>query len=142
MVDLTLIDKRTEREELPPEVLKRSWYRMLSRSLPLCVLPLHWFDVSVVYVDPAEMRTLNKRYRGLARVTDVLSFKYANYGEIIICPGQALRQRRRFCTTPTQEFARLFFHGILHLYGYDHITISDRKNMQSLEHCLMMHAAL
>lgn len=140
---VTIVDRRKDTGNLPSGLGRASWYQSLLRGAGLCVDQFHPIPLSVVYADSEEIRALNKRYRGIDRVTDVLSFSYNDEqgnieeGEIIICPTQAHRQRHRFKTTEHQEFTRLFFHGLLHIYGYDHVTTSQRRVMRSLEACLM-----
>lgn len=140
---IAVLDRREMKDPLPPKILAQSWYRSLMRSVPHCVSDPVTIPIAIVHVDPSEMRELNKRHRSIARVTDVLSYGYSDSegilmeGEIIICPAQALSQRRRFRTTIPREFCRLFFHGLLHIYGYDHSRPSDRRVMRKKEQCLM-----
>ncbi|MEK7122290.1 MAG: rRNA maturation RNase YbeY [Patescibacteria group bacterium] len=140
---ITLVDRREAGSALPQDMLSGSWFRSLMRLVPRCVSDVPSIPFAVIYVDPVEIRKLNKQYRDINRVTDVLSFAYTDSegafseGEIVMCPAQALAQRKRFGTTIHQEFARLFFHGVLHIYGYDHISSSDRRVMRGLEECLM-----
>ncbi|MBN2399318.1 MAG: rRNA maturation RNase YbeY [Candidatus Aminicenantes bacterium] len=74
-----------------------------------------------------EVRTLNKKYRGQDRVTDVLSFSldeklpggfYA--GDILICWTQAEKQARENGHSLQKELLLLIIHGLLHLQGHDH----------------------
>lgn len=142
---VTLIDERTEKQRVPAIVLRRSWYQKLLRVFSQCVPSAVPVSLTVVYVDSERIRALNARYRGGTRATDVLSFTYTARGgrlaegEIVICPEQAIRQRTRFRTTVEQEFARLFFHGVLHVYGYDHAKRPEQKIMRFLEQRLMQH---
>ena len=94
--------------------------------------------VSVVVVDGRTIRALNKRFRGIDAMTDVLTFdadpaEYPYMGEIILCLSVAKRQARQFGRTVQQEVALLFVHGILHLCGYDHGTARERKEMFVLQ---------
>ncbi|MDP2631116.1 MAG: rRNA maturation RNase YbeY [Candidatus Uhrbacteria bacterium] len=131
--------------EFPEQLFNAQWYKGLSALAPLCVKGIQVPSLSVVLVSDKRIRELNKQYRGLNRVTDVLSFAYIERGalesgEIYLCVAQALRQRVRFRTTKTQEVARLFFHGMLHIFNYDHDTPGKRKEMRALEDCLMKSA--
>jgi len=42
-------------------------------------------DISVALVGQTNIRELNKKYRSKNKATDVLSFQYDNFGEIVIC---------------------------------------------------------
>ncbi len=76
------------------------------------------------------MRTLNRRYLGKDRTTDVLSFplREGNFprvqhhvlGDIVISLPAAARQARDAGETLRDEIDRLLVHGFLHLLGYDH----------------------
>jgi probable rRNA maturation factor len=68
----------------------------------------------------------------------VLSFDYGEgQGELIISVECAVRQVRRYRTTPRRELALYVIHGILHLHGYDDQTPNDRRRMRTAERRLM-----
>ncbi|MCK4859245.1 MAG: rRNA maturation RNase YbeY [Candidatus Omnitrophica bacterium] len=76
-------------------------------------------EVNLVIIGEARMRKLNKKYRKINRVTDVLAF---DYGEIFICLPQARKQAKQLGNILKKELAILLIHGILHLAGYDDET--------------------
>ncbi|HSZ63509.1 MAG TPA: rRNA maturation RNase YbeY [Terriglobales bacterium] len=83
-------------------------------------------SVNVLLTTSAEMKSLNRRFRGKDKPTDVLSFpaeagaarKIA--GEIAISAEIATRNARALGHTPAEEVKILVLHGLLHLHGYDH----------------------
>lgn len=82
-------------------------------------------ELSVTFVDDAEIARLHGRYLGSSRVTDVISFALHGEGEeplgdVYVGHGQAVRQADEAGVTPGEEFARLAVHGTLHVLGYDH----------------------
>lgn len=87
-------------------------------------------EVSVLLIGDGAMRTLNRRYRGRDRTTDVLSFplregkfsavQHHLLGDIVISVPAAARQARAAGDTLLEEIDRLLVHGFLHLLGYDH----------------------
>ena len=92
--------------------------------------------VSVVLVDNASIRSLNKRYLGKDRETDVLSFTYGEddvYGETYISVEQAREQAEEFGVSLETEMARLVIHGLLHILGYEDDTPDRKKKMTLLE---------
>ena len=105
-------------------------------------------ELSVVFVSPDEMRTINCRYLEHDYATDVLSFSYDSpsmegrsfLGEIIIAPDVAARQAVRYRVSPEKELRKLLVHGILHLLGYNHE--SDRGRMKRLQAKLLRRKAL
>ena len=94
--------------------------------------------LSFAWIEEAEMRTINKTYRGKDRVTDVLSFcEYANFsnlkkapekelflGELLLCYNYikaVVIARGRSQTKGLQkELAEIVAHGVLHLLGFSH----------------------
>lgn len=87
-------------------------------------------EVSVLFTGERAMRTLNRRYRGIDRPTDVLSFSFREgstprvpnepLGDIVIAVPVAVRQARNEGHALHREIGRLLVHGLLHLIGYDH----------------------
>jgi probable rRNA maturation factor len=95
-------------------------------------------EVSVLFCADARMRTLNRRYRGKDKTTDVLAFPAEPgaasggfLGDIVISVPYAAREARRREDTRSREIDRLLVHGFLHLLGYDHET--DEGQMDALE---------
>jgi probable rRNA maturation factor len=82
--------------------------------------------VNVLITSSAEMKSLNRRFRGKDKPTDVLSFpaepdaqkQFA--GEIAISADMASQNARVLGHSPAAEVKILVLHGILHLRGYDH----------------------
>jgi probable rRNA maturation factor len=97
-------------------------------------------EATIAFVSNNAMRSLNKRYRGLDRTTDVLSFPQeitdqkdlpSNLGDIAVSIEQADTQARQNGLELDEEIAQLILHGLLHLCGYDHET--DNGEMNRLE---------
>ena len=108
--------------------------------------------VAVALVGDRKMRDLNRRFRAIDQVTDVLSFPAdpapvatgpgpARFlGDIVIATGRAARQARAAGVTEQQEWRRLALHGLLHLLGYDHER--DDGRMRRLERRLQRWGGL
>jgi len=87
-------------------------------------------EVSVLLVGDTAMRSLNRRYRGRDRTTDVLSFPLREgrfsriqpqvLGDIVLSLPTAARQAKAAGESYYSEIERLLVHGYLHLLGYDH----------------------
>jgi probable rRNA maturation factor len=84
--------------------------------------------VNVLVTGSAELRSLNRRFRGTDQPTDVLSFPpgpcFVNglAGDIAISADIAKQNARRLGHSAAQEIKILVLHGVLHLVGYDHET--------------------
>lgn len=88
------------------------------------------------------IRSLNRRYRGKNRPTDVLAFPGEGplLGDIVISVSFAGRQAQRRGEPRSREVDRLLLHGYLHLLGYDHET--DGGEMDALEASLRRRLGL
>lgn len=108
------------------------WVRRMARVRPFSSVR---DELVVIFVDPAEMKRLNKRYRSRHYATDVLSFEGAgSFGELVICPQVIRAQARDTGLTFREELGYMIIHGGLHLLGYDHETSgADAKRMFALQ---------
>jgi probable rRNA maturation factor len=112
----------------------RAWESFADKALGAIVKDKH--DATIAFVSNRTIRDLNRRFRGLNKSTDVLSFREdegetANLGDIAISLEQAKVQARADGLKFEQEVAQLILHGLLHLCGYDHET--DNGEMDQLE---------
>ncbi len=95
-------------------------------------------ELGIVLVDDATIAKLNAQYHASPGPTDVLSFDYGEgQGEVIISVECAVCQARRFHTTPARELMLYVVHGILHLHGYNDVTLRERRRMRAAERRLM-----
>ena len=79
------------------------------------------------------MKGLNKKYRKVDKVTDILSFESYEknvLGELVFCPEFIEQQAKKHGLSFYEEFSYLILHGILHLLGYDHET--DEKEAERM----------
>lgn len=97
-------------------------------------------SVNLVFTDDRAIRRLNRVHRQKNKPTDVLSFPVdapefpdAIFGEIYISCPTAKRQALAYGGTVVDEYIRLFCHGLLHLFGYDHVKKEDAAIMQAKE---------
>ncbi|MGY3775682.1 rRNA maturation RNase YbeY [Helcococcus sueciensis] len=104
------------------------------------------YEISISVVDEEEIRQLNKEYRGVDSVTDVLSFPLFErdeipsegmLGDIVICSKRVVEQAEEFGHSQEREFVYLTVHSLLHLLGYDHIEEDERTEMRNKEKEIM-----
>jgi probable rRNA maturation factor len=105
-------------------------------------------ELSLAIVDDEEMTGLNKTYRGIEDVTDVLSFgcddpcpvesdQPITLGDVVLAPSVAERQAIELGHTVEVELNLLLVHGILHLLGYEHEAEDEAAAMQQRERTLL-----
>ena len=98
-------------------------------------------EISINIVGETKMKTLNHKYRGKDKTTDVLSFPVTenplktpisqtgqtgaimNLGDIFISSAFNTKKELKFLTV----------HGLLHLLGYDHENEAQEKKMFNLQ---------
>ncbi len=98
--------------------------------------------MTVIFVDKETIHSINRDYRGVDRVTDVISFALHDndacefteeseleLGDIFICVDRAIEQASDYGHSVEREIGFLAVHGYLHLCGYDHMTEEDEKVM-------------
>ena len=106
-------------------------------------------ELSVTLTDDETIRALNKKFRGLDRATDVLSFAFREsdepevfgavevLGDVIISLERAKSQAAEFGHSFLREIIFLEVHGLLHLLGYDHTEESARQEMEAEQKFIM-----
>ena len=98
-------------------------------------------DITVLVSTPERIRTLNRDFRQVDAVTDVLTFPAAEgedvlgpkdgyLGDIMICYARAEEQAREFGHPLSRELAFLAVHGTLHILGYDHMEPGEEAVMR------------
>lgn len=103
---------------------------------------------SVIFVGDEEIHTMNREYRNVDRITDVISFAFEDnkdimyneirmLGDIYICIPQMKRQAESYGHSEKRELSFLAVHGILHLLGYDHMNEEDEKEMFALQELIL-----
>ena len=102
-------------------------------------------ELSLVLLDEADARVLNRDYRQKDYATNVLSFalnegefSFAEQdgvlrGDLVICPQVVAREAAEQGKLPAHHYAHLAIHGTLHLMGYDHIADDEAEEMENLE---------
>ncbi len=101
--------------------------------------------LTVRVVDEAEIRMLNRTYRGQDRPTNVLSFPVGDMpgmqvsllGDVVVCAPVVRRQAREQRKTERAHWAHMVVHGTLHLLGYDHMAPADAEEMEQVEKVIL-----
>ena len=107
-------------------------------------------ELSITLTDDEHIHALNKKFRGIDRATDVLSFAFREsdeptiigadidiLGDVIISLERAKIQAEDFGHSFLREVIFLEVHGLLHLLGYDHIDEDERFEMEAEQRFVM-----
>ena len=106
-------------------------------------------ELTLTFVDRAEMRALNAEHMGIDAETDVLSFPLDAdagdgadpplpgvpllLGDVVVCPAVAADAAPEHAGTLDDELALLVVHGILHVLGHDHAEPDEADRMRARE---------
>jgi len=102
--------------------------------------------VSLCLADDALLRSLNLRWRGVDKPTNVLSFPSAppgrlaesvGLGDIALAYETLAREANELGVPLADHYRHLVAHGFLHLIGYDHETDREAERMEALETRIM-----
>lgn len=103
-------------------------------------------ELSLLLVDKAMMRRLNRKYRGRDSSTDVLSFdlrpkgtkgRRCLSGDIVVSIDDARRSATALHISLQEELYRYIIHGILHLLNYNDTTWLKKKRMWRRQETLL-----
>ena len=140
-----LID--TEVKGIKVKKIAKAVCKTLNQTAPL--------KAELVKADADYMRSLNNQTRGIDKVTDVLSYpsldgvrgkvltpeeyptvmdgKRLFIGSIVLCDQKIIEQAEEYGHTVEKETTYLTVHGLMHLFGYDHMTEEDKREMREKE---------
>ena len=139
-----------------------SSFKKIAREVALKVLKLmnqpEGLEVAITFVTEKTIQEINKEYRNIDRVTDVLSFPSTtleageifdieseesiflrqedgliHFGDMALCTKRLREQAKEYGNSPEKELKKLVIHSMLHLMGYDHIEDSDYEIMNKKE---------
>ncbi len=107
-------------------------------------------NVSVALLSDAEVRALNKAFRGKDAPTNVLSFPSLAavqtgsrkgephfLGDVALAYETVVSEASAQDKTVLQHAAHLVVHGVLHLAGFDHDGDADAERMEAVEGAIL-----
>jgi probable rRNA maturation factor len=103
--------------------------KIVRKTIKSASADLSLLEISVVFVNEAEIRKINRKYRQKNKSTDVLSFRYnLGYnkkeevleGELMLCPEIIANNARAHKVKFDRELAFVLSHGVLHILGWRH----------------------
>ena len=151
-------------------IVEEDLQRVMEEAAAICIrgeeLDPENVEISLSFVSADEIHALNREYRGVDRVTDVLSFPLIDdwdavprideepddepeedpeelevpgipLGDVVICMEKAEKQAAEYGHSREREIVYLFVHSILHLLGYDHMEEEEKREMRQREEEVM-----
>ena len=95
--------------------------------------------LSIIFVSSNEIQEINKTYRNIDRITDVISFALEDnkekivgdriLGDIYLCIDKMKEQAIEYGHSEKRELSFLVCHGLLHLLGYDHVNSKEEEKV-------------
>ncbi len=128
---------------------------MLIKSALSAVMSEHclrpFLEISLLFTDDGQMRTLNQTYRQQDKPTNVLSFSTQNrldlrvlpvLGDIVLAFETIEREANERGISIADHTAHLIIHGYLHLQGLDHENAEEATQMEALEIKALQHLGI
>lgn len=120
-------------------------------------------EINLLLTTDEDIREMNRMFRQIDKVTDVLSFPMVEYetpgdfspleensqgafnpesgelmlGDIVISKDKVLSQAEAYGHAPRREYAFLIAHSMLHLFGYDHMEEEQRLIMEKKQNDIL-----
>ena len=139
--------KIVSEQKINVKKIAKAVYKTLNQTAKL--------KAELVFMQAEEMQQLNAESRGVDKVTDVLSFPTLDgireqvlqvkdhpfetekgrlfIGSIVMCEQKIKEQAQEYGHSEEREKTYLLVHGLMHLFGYDHMTEEDKKQMRDKE---------
>lgn len=93
--------------------------------------------IHYIFCNTRYIVSINKYYLNHSFSTDIITFPYESTegisSDLYICMPQVYRNSRLYGEPFEREMARVIFHGILHLVGYNDLTDSEIIEMREQE---------
>jgi len=110
-------------------------------------------EATLVITDDAQVRGLNRQFRGIDAPTDILSFPAEEHspglptgtrylGDMILAFPYAVEQARREGHPLDDSLSLLVVHSLLHLLGYNHDSAKSRAEMWRIQDAVLMNLGI
>lgn len=131
-----------------------SWLRGIAEQVLLTQGAGADAELGLMITGQEKVQELNRRYRREDRATDVLAFYMKSaedetspfvappdgilhLGEVVISYPQAVIQAQEHHHPVEKELTILIIHGVLHLLGYDHERVAQKREMTAKERAIL-----
>lgn len=104
-------------------------------------------EIFLLFTSDAEIRLMNRDWRGKDKATNVLSFPAADMplpdgetaplGDVVLAYETVAQEAEEQGKTLAHHTSHLIVHGILHLLGYDHENDDEADEMENEERLIL-----
>ena len=141
-IDIRVNDKRWDDQLKAVETLI---HNTIEETLEAAYTRSETPELSIVLTGDAEIRELNKSYRGKDKATNVLSFPLIDFtsptfgpqetalGDLVLSFDTIEKEAKEQNKSFAHHLQHLLVHGCLHLLGYDHEEDQEAATMEALE---------
>ncbi|NIH41278.1 MAG: rRNA maturation RNase YbeY [Buchnera aphidicola (Periphyllus aceris)] len=136
MIKINIQNSYKNNKKIPNKNLIKKWIKkIIKNSIKKSI-------ITIKIVKKKEIKKLNYIYRKKNIETNILSFSIMNgfennnsllIGDLIICKSILKKESKKYKIKIIEHWAHIIIHGILHLIGYKHKNLLDRKNMEKIE---------
>ncbi len=129
-------------ERLASDAAELAAVRGMAASGLACPAPV---ELGITLASAVEQQRLNRDYRGQDVPTNVLAFPVWEpethippgapllLGDVVLAFETVVREAREQDKPVANHLCHLVVHGVLHLFGFDHLTQAEAVRMESLE---------
>lgn len=130
----------TEVFEFPENIIKEQIFNILGDDSKTCG------EISVIFCNDNFLLELNRKYLQHDYYTDIITFDYSEGdhigGDLFISVERVNENAGKFNVFFIYELARVIFHGVLHLIGYDDNNSDNKAKMRQMEDNYLKSAQL
>lgn len=92
------------------------------------------YDLSIGFIGVAKQKEINKKYRGINKSTNILSFPISkNSGEITFDLAKVKKEAPLFEMSYSKFLKYLLIHGLLHLKGFSHSSTMEKEEEKFMD---------
>ena len=95
-------------------------------------------EIDIIITNDKRLQIINEKYLNHKDYTDIITFKDIGKesvnGELYISLERVRANSKEFSKNRLEsELYRVIIHGILHVVGYDDLTVNEKKQMTQME---------
>ncbi|WP_343183429.1 rRNA maturation RNase YbeY [Buchnera aphidicola] len=136
MIKINIQNTCKNKKNIPSKNIIKKWIKkILQKNIKKSI-------ITIRIVKKKEIKKLNYIYRKKNKKTNILSFLIIDnkknnnsllVGDLIICNSVLKKESKQYNIKILERWSHIIIHGILHLIGYKHNNLLNKKKMECLE---------